>query len=178
MTKLPSDEIIARIEAALYSSGRPLSLEEIIKASGIESQDKVKKILNELINKTKVTFKAIEISKLDDGSYVLQLKPSYAPIVRKFSNKPQISLSVLKTLSYIAYEQPVITKRLVEIRGSKVYAHLKELEEMQFINYKSSGRIKVYNTTDKFNNYFGISDIKSLKKSLLLNPRELLKKNT
>ena len=37
MTKLPPDEIIARIEAALYSAGRPLTIEDIVKASGIES---------------------------------------------------------------------------------------------------------------------------------------------
>lgn len=178
MTKLPDDEIVARIEAALYSSGRPLTLDEIIRASGIESREKVKKLLNELINKTQVVFKALEIAKLEDGSYVFQLKPIYNPIVKRFSNKPQISNSVLKTLSYIAFEQPVTTRRLLEIRGSKVYHHLKELQEEDFINYKSSGRIKVYTTTSKFNSYFGINDLKSLKKSLLLNPKELEKKNT
>lgn len=178
MARLPNDEIIARIEAALYSSGRPLTLEEIIRASGIESKDKVRKLLNELINKTQVVFKALEIAKLEDGTYVLQLKPIYNPIVKRFSNKPQISNSVLKTLSYIAFEQPVTTRRLLEIRGSKVYNHLKELQEEDFIHCKSSGRIKVYTTTSKFNSYFGINDLKSLKKSLLLNPKELEKKNT
>jgi segregation and condensation protein B len=178
MTKLPTDEIIARIEAALYSSGRPLTIEEIVNASGIDSREKIKRLLTELINKTKVAFKALEIAKLEDGTYVFQLKSSYAPIIKKFSNTPQISNSVMKTLSYIAYEQPVTSKRLVEIRGSKVYLHLKELENLEFISHKSSGRVKVYNTTPKFKNYFGISDIAMLKKSLLLNPRELPKKNT
>lgn len=178
MTKLPNDEIIARIEAALYSSGRPLSMEEIIKASGIDSKEKVKRLLNELINKTRVVFKALEIAKLEDGSFVFQLKPSYNPIVKRFSTKPQISNSVLKTLSYIAFEQPVTTRRLLEIRGSNVYNHLRELEEENFVSFKTSGRIKVYTTTSKFNAYFGINDLKSLKKSLLLNPKESEKKNT
>ncbi len=169
MTKLPHDEIIARVEAALYAAGRPLTIEDITKASGLESKEKIKKILNELINKTKVVFKAIEIVKLDDGKYVLQLKPNYMPIVKKFASKPQISNSVLKTLSYIAYEQPVTSKRLVEIRGSKVYTHLKELEQLDFIEVKNAGRLKIFNTTKKFQNYFGINDLKSLKSSLLLN---------
>ena len=85
LTKLPLDEIIARVEAALYSAGRPLTIEEITKASGIDSKEKIKKILNELMNKTKVVFKAIEIVKLNDGSYVFQLKSNYTPIVRKFA---------------------------------------------------------------------------------------------
>ena len=169
MTKLPLDEIIARVEAALYSAGRPLTIEEITKASGIDSKEKIKKILNELMNKTKVVFKAIEIVKLNDGSYVFQLKSNYTPIVRKFASKPQISNSVLKTLSYIAYEQPITSKRLVEIRGSKVYSHLKELEQIEFIVHKNVGRIKIYHTTRKFQDYFGINDLKLLKHSLLLN---------
>lgn len=178
MAKLPNDEVVARIEAALYSAGRPISLEEIVNASGTDSKERVKRLLVELINKTKVTFKALEIAKLEDNSYVLQLKPSYAPIVKKFSNRPQISNSVLKTLSYIAYEQPVTTKRLLEIRGSKVYYHLRDLQEQEFVQFKSSGRIKVYTTTGKFNNYFGVSDLKMLKKSLLLQPEDGGKKNT
>ncbi len=177
MTKLPQDEIIARIEAALYAAGRPLTIEDLTKASGIDSKDKIRKILNELINKTKVVFKAIEIVKLDDGRYVFQLKPNYSPIVKKFALKPQISNSVLKTLSYIAYEQPVTSKRLVEIRGSKVYSHLKELEQSDFIIVKNAGRLKIYNTTKKFQNYFGITDLKSLKTSLLLNGQQNIKSN-
>ncbi|HXS60957.1 MAG TPA: SMC-Scp complex subunit ScpB [Candidatus Sulfopaludibacter sp.] len=175
MTKLPQDEVIARIEAALYAAGRPLTIEELTKASGTDSKDKTKKILNELINKTKVVFKAIEIIKLDDDRYVFQLKPNYSPIVKKFASKPQISNSVLKTLSYIAYEQPVTSKRLVEIRGSKVYSHLKELEQSDFIIFKNAGRLKVYNTSKKFQNYFGITDLKSLKTSLLLNEQKNIK---
>jgi len=173
LTKLPPDEVIARVEAALYAAGRPLTIDELTKASGIESREKIKKILNELINKTKVIFKAIEIIKLDDGRYVFQLKPNFSPIVKKFASKPQISNSVLKTLSYIAYEQPVTSKRLVEIRGSKVYTHLKEIEQLDFITAKTAGRLKIYNTTKKFQNYFGINDLKLLKTTLLLNePRK------
>lgn len=172
MIKLPPDEVIARVEAALYVAGRPLTIDEITKASGLDSKEKIRKILNELINKTKVVFKAIEIVKLDDGKYVFQLKPNYSPIVKKFASKPQLPNTVLKTLSYIAYEQPVTSKRLVEIRGSKVYSHLKELELLDFIISKSAGRLKIYNTTKKFQSYFGISDLKSLKTALLLNERQ------
>ena len=38
MVKIAGEnEAAARIESALYSSGRPLSIEELIKASGTES---------------------------------------------------------------------------------------------------------------------------------------------
>jgi len=64
------DEATARIEAALYSSGRPLSIEDLIKASGTESRQKTLNILNNIMKKSKSAFKAIEIATLSDGSYV------------------------------------------------------------------------------------------------------------
>ena len=78
---LPEDEVTARIEAALYSAGRPLTMDEMIRASGTNSKEKTAKVLADLVRKAKSAFKAIEIAQLEDGSYVFQLKPSYAPLV-------------------------------------------------------------------------------------------------
>ena len=79
MTKIENeDEAAARLEAALYSSGRPLSIEELIKASGTENRAKTLNILENMMKKTKNVFKAIEIVTLPDGSYVFQLKPEYS----------------------------------------------------------------------------------------------------
>ena len=68
-------DAIARTEAALYSSGRPLKIDEIIRASGTESRIKTKQILDDLVKKTKSAFKAIEIAILPDGSYVFCALP-------------------------------------------------------------------------------------------------------
>jgi segregation and condensation protein B len=163
----PEEEIVARIEAALYSAGRPLSVDELIKASGTNSKEKTLRIVNDLARKTKAAFKAIEIAQLEDGTYVFQIKPEYTPLVRKFAQHPLISSAALKTLSYIAYEQPVTSKRLVQIRGSQVYSHVKLLEQMQFVEHESLGRLKVYRTTPKFQNYFGITDMNAMKSKLV-----------
>jgi len=166
---LPDDEVIARIEAALYSSGRPLSLDELIKASGTGSKEKTLRVANDLAKKSKSVFKAIEIAQLDDGTFVFQLKPEYTPLVRRFAQHPLIPSGALKTLSYIAYEQPVTSKRLVQIRGSQVYTHLKELQQLKFIEHESLGRLKVYRTTKAFQEYFGIADINAMKSKLVSN---------
>ena len=164
---LPEDEVTARIEAALYSAGRPLTVDELIRASGTNSKEKTVKVLNDLMRKAKSAFKAIEIAQLEDGSYVFQLKPSYTPLVRRFAQRPIIPAAAQKTLTYIAYEQPVTSKRLVQIRGSQVYQHVKELEQMQFIEHENLGRLKVYRTTKKFQEYFGITDLNSMKSKLV-----------
>ena len=166
---LPEDEIAARIEAALYSAGRPLSLDELIRASGTNSKEKTHRVVNELAKKTNSTFRAIEIAQLEDGTYVFQIRPQYTPLVRKFAQHPLLPPGALKTLSYVAYEQPVTSKRLVQIRGSQVYSHIKLLEQLQFIEHENLGRLKVYRTTSKFQNYFGIADLNAVK-SKLVNP--------
>lgn len=167
---LPEDEITARIETVLYSSGRPLSLDEIVMASGISSRARVTRILTTLIDKTKSTFKAIEIARLDDGNFVLQVKSEYTPLVRKFAQRPIVSSAALRTLSYIAYEQPLNSRRLLQIRGSQVYGHLRELLQMDFVEFERVGRLKIYRTTKKFQIYFGITDLNSMKEKLLVMP--------
>jgi segregation and condensation protein B len=164
---LPEAEIAARIEAALYCAGRPLSLDELIKASGTNSKEKTHRVVKDLAAKAKSTFRAIEIAQLEDGKYVFQVRPEYTPLVRKFAQHPLLPSGALKTLSYVAYEQPVTSKRLVQIRGSQVYVHIKVLEQMQFVEHENLGRLKVYRTTPKFQNYFGITDLNEVRSKLV-----------
>jgi len=168
MVKIEGEnEATARIESALYSSGRPLSIEELIKASGTESRPRTLAILDSLIKKTKNVFAAIEIVVLPDGNFVFQLKPEYSSSVRKYASKPILSRAVQKTLSYIAYSQPISSRQLVEVRGSGVYSQLKELRQLNFIEYQNVGRLRIYSTTQKFQKYFGIEgDVDVLKQKL------------
>ncbi len=161
------DEATAKIESALYSAGRPLSIEDLIRASGTESRPKTLALLDSIMKKTKNAFKSIEIVILPDGNYVFQLKPEYSSSIRRYASKPILSKATQKTLSYIAFEQPVSSKQLVEIRGSGVYVHLKELRQLDFIENQNIGRMKIYSTTEKFQKYFGISgDVNILKQRL------------
>ena len=162
-----NDDATAKIESALYSAGRPLSVEDLIRASGTESRPKTLALLDSIMKKTKNAFKSIEIVILPDGNYVFQLKPEYSSSVRKYASKPILSKATQKTLSYIAFEQPVSSKQLLEIRGSGVYVHLKELRQLDFIENQNIGRMKIYSTTEKFQKYFGISgDVNILKQRL------------
>ena len=167
MGKIEDDDAMARLEASLYSAGRPLTIEELIRASGTESRTKTLALMTNLVKKTKVVFRAIEVASLPDGSYVFQLKPEFNTVIRKYASKPLLPTATLKTLSYIAYMQPVSSKRLVEVRGSGVYMHLKLLQQLDYIEHQNVGRLKIYNTTEKFQKYFGIQGDKDLLKQKL-----------
>ena len=168
------NESTARLESALYSAGRPLSIEELIRASGTESRTKTLNLIERLMHKAKTAFKAIEIVTLPDGSYVFQLKPEYSSSIgRRYASRPILPKATQKTLSYIAYEQPISSKQLVEVRGTGVYSHLKELGQLDFIEHQNVGRLKVYNTTEKFKKYFGIQgDVDILKQKLFKRRRK------
>jgi len=168
MIKIQNEnDVAARLESALYSAGRPLTLEELIKASGTESRQKTTSTLDSIIKKMKNVFKAIEVVILPDGSYVFQLKPEYSSSIRKYASKPLLSRATQKTLSYIALEQPISSKQLLEVRGSGVYTHLKELRQLNFIEHQAVGRLRIYSTTEKFQKYFGIEgDVNALKQKL------------
>lgn len=161
------DDAGARLEAALYSAGRPLTMEELIRASGTESRSKTLALMTNLVKKVKSTFKAIEIASLTDGSYVFQLKPEFNTVIRKYASKPLLPTATLKTLSYIAYMQPISSKQLVEIRGSGVYLHLRLLHQLDYIEHQNVGRMKIYTTTEKFQKYFGIQGDKDALKQKL-----------
>ncbi len=125
------------------------------------------------MKKTKIAFKALEITILPDGSYVMQLKPEYSSTVKRYASKPVLPNATLKTLSYIAYMQPIASKQLVETRGSGVYAHLKELRQLDYITHQNVGRLKIYTTTEKFQKYFGIQgDVEDLKSRLFSKVRK------
>ena len=167
------DEATARIEAALYSAGRPLSIEELIRASGTESRTKTLNLLNNIMKKAKSAFKAVEIATLPDDSYVFQLKPEYSATIWRYASKPILQKATLKTLSYIAYMQPISSKQLVETRGTGVYSHLKELRQLDYIQHENVGRLRIYNTTTKFKKYFGIEgDADLLKQKLFKRVRK------
>lgn len=157
------EEMMARIEAALYAAGKPLSIKEIQQAAGTNSSSKAAKLARVIAKKINENMQALEVLELEDGSFVMQLKLQYNNIVRKFASKPFLANSVLKTLSCIAYMQPVSAKQLVEVRGSQVYAHLKLLVQTGFVKYEKVGRNKVYRTSRKFQEYFGAESVEVLK---------------
>lgn len=158
---------LALLEAALYVSGRPLSLNELCSVLKTRSKNKAKKLARMLMQEYAGRNTALEILELNDDRFVLQLKAEFTPHVRKLVNRPLLSAGPLKTLSYIAYKQPVSQKRVIEVRGRHVYSHIRLLKEMNLIATERKGRLTLLRTTDYFADYFGLShDLSTMKREL------------
>jgi segregation and condensation protein B len=155
------------VEAALYVAGHPLDLNELCSVLKTRSKNKAKKLVRTLMQQYASRRTSLEILELKDERYVLQLRADYTPLVRRFVNRPLLSTGPLKTLSYIAYRQPVSQKRVIDVRGNHAYGHTKVLKEMGLIVGERSGRSSLLRTTEYFADYFGLShDTAAMKKEL------------
>ena len=155
------------IEAALYVAGRPLDINELCSVVNTRSKKKAEQLLETIISDYASRSTAMEILRLKDERFVMQIKPEFTPLVKKLVNRPLLSSGPLKTLSYIAYRQPITSKRVIEVRGQHAYGHVKLLKEMGLVAAERNGRSIVLKTTDYFADYFGLTqDTISMKRDL------------
>ncbi len=154
-------------EAGLYVAGRPLDLKTLGSVVGTRSKRKVRKLAKALVVDYKSRITAIEVLELEGERFVMQLKPEYTSKVRRLATRPLLSAGPLKTLSYIAFRQPVPQVQVIDVRGHHAYSHLRQLEEMELIIREGAGRKKLIRTTQFFADFFGLShDLRAMKRQL------------
>lgn len=169
------------IEAALYVAGYPLELKTLCSIAHLYSKRKIYELARSLVEEYKNRNSPLEILELEDKKFVMQLKPSYVPKVRRLSIKPLLTEGPLRTLSYIAYRQPIAQAKVIDVRGAQAYEHVRKLMEMGLISRERFGKSHLLKTTELFANYFGLSkDSRLMKKQLdaLFSNEEIEKKNT
>ena len=149
---------LAMLEATLYAAGRPVDIESLKPVLRTKSDKVVLRLVGELAGRYAARGSALEVKELPGNRVILQLKTKFGKMVRRFTKRPLMTRGPLKTLSYIAYNQPVEQMKVVADRGSHVYAHLRLMEEMGLIiRNRPEGRGVVVNTTPYFADYFGFS---------------------
>jgi segregation and condensation protein B len=158
----------AVIEAIIYVTDEPLSLQQIAAATG-RPIDHVKGILDELVDEYARPDRGLSIRELA-GGYKMATKPEHHEEIRQFVKnlKPplKLSLAALETLAVIAYKQPITAPEIMEIRGVQGAGVLKTLLDRKLI--ATAGRKNVigkpilYKTTRDFLIQFGLKDLSEL----------------
>lgn len=158
---------LALLEAGLYVAGRPLDLKTLASVTGTRSKKKLKKLAKTLVENYRNRDTALEVLELEGERFVMQLKVEYTDKVRKLATRPLLSAGPLKTLSYIAFRQPIPQIQVIDVRGHHAYGHLTQLEEMELIVREGIGRKKMIRTTEFFADFFGLShDLRTMKRQL------------
>ncbi len=140
-----------KIEAALFISGRFMSLQEIVALTEINPII-LKKILSDLQDK----YKDAGINVIQqENSWKMEVSESYVWLVNKLATgSTEFSKAEQETLATIAYKNPVKQSVIIKIRGNKAYDHIKNFVELGLINKKKIGHTAELSLTEKFSDYF------------------------
>jgi segregation and condensation protein B len=143
----------AIVEAAVYSAGRPLTLDELARTTRLDPE-KIREHLRAIAREYTKRESAIEVAQIGT-KWTMQIRSEYAERARSFA-PPEIDRDLLKTAALIAYHQPILQSDLFDMIGAKVYEHTKALEELGLISRKPSGRSFSLATTRYFAEFFGL----------------------
>jgi segregation and condensation protein B len=95
---------------------------------------------------------AITIAKFG-SEYRMMLRSEYADFTGEFS-KADMSGGTMRTLSTIAYNQPVLQSALFKVLGSRTYDDVRELMERDFVSGRKKGQTLELTTTKRFQGVF------------------------
>ena len=155
------------IQAILFASGDPVSLERL--ASSLEiSAKEISQALNELIIELEGENSGICIIKMDNR-FQMCAKPVFSEEIRKvvdLKRHAPLSGAAMEVLAIISYNQPVTKAFVSEVRGVDCSGIVASLVEKNLIEEKGRlnlpGRPLLYGTTSNFLKCFGIVSLDEL----------------
>ncbi|MDP6478552.1 MAG: SMC-Scp complex subunit ScpB [Phycisphaerales bacterium] len=164
---LDSIDAVARVEAVLVTSERPVREARLVEATGLGVAD-VRAAIASLNDTYEDSNRVFRITAVADGWQVLTL-PEVAPVLARLlaaRQQARLSQAAMETLSIIAYRQPVLRAEIEAIRGVACGEVLRGLLERRLIRIagraEELGRPMLYGTTREFLRIFGLSGIDDL----------------
>jgi segregation and condensation protein B len=156
------------IEAAFFSSARPLTLEELNDLDPDASLAEVRASVDQLREHYDFDGHGVEVVEMGGGFQILT-RPALAAALeraRVAQRSPRLTAAMLETLAVIAYRQPVGRAEIEDIRGVSGAGVLRTLQERGLIEVvgrsEGMGRPLLYGTTPLFLELLGIADLGNL----------------
>jgi segregation and condensation protein B len=163
-----SEELKKMVEALLFASSEPLSINALKRALGEDDTEAIEQSLTELAKEYEES-RAIFIEKVQ-GGYQIFTKPEYDYLIKSLvdeEKKYNISRAALEVLAIVAVFQPITKPEIESIRGISsdgVVKNLLDIELLKIVGRLSTpGRPILYATTPEFLQYFHLADTEDLK---------------
>jgi segregation and condensation protein B len=160
-----TDENKKIIEAALFVSGKILTLEDLARLCHSGNRGQIRKTLEELQKEYGEKDTSIEIYE-SNGGYGMRVKRVYEDKVIHLVPDTDMAPAVLKTLALIAYTQPIKQSEVIKLRGNGAYKYIEKLKDIELIETHKSSRTKIITVTNKFKEYFHIQEVKEVFKDI------------
>ena len=164
---MPSNELRAALEAILFVSNEPVSLDSLAEALA-EKHEEIIKELDEIKQTLDATIGGFTLEQTA-GGWRLATRPEHESVLKKYfarKGESRLSIAALETLAIVAYRQPITAPEISDIRGVNSTAVIRTLLERHLI--RVAGRKNVvgapflYRTTREFLIHFGLNDIRDL----------------
>ncbi len=170
-TNKQDDNVKAVIEALLFSSDKPLFIEQIKRVLDNLDANQIRKTLEDLRNEYERSNRGMRVYEVA-GGFQMIAATHFSSFLRKLYKGPQhsdkLSRPALETLAIIAYKQPLSKKEIEILRRVNVDGVMATLVDKNLIRVtgrkKAPGRPKVYGTTRQFLEYFGLKSLEELPK--------------
>src|SRR6266849_4288118 len=162
------NELRAALEAILFVTNEPVTLEELVDAFGEEERSAIVTQLDEIRRLLEANVGGFMLEQTA-GGWRLATRPEHEPTLKKYFAKKgenRLSLAALETLAIVAYRQPVTAPEVNDLRSVNSTAVIRTLLERRMI--RVAGRKNVvgspflYRTTRDFLVHFGLNDIRDL----------------
>ncbi|MCL7384368.1 MAG: SMC-Scp complex subunit ScpB [Thaumarchaeota archaeon] len=171
-------EIVTRIEALLFTASKPVDVRELLSICGLRKKEKILSAVRELMKKYNNSESAVELVELPGERFYLRLRREYHELVKKYVKRPLFSRGIMRTLSFIAYHQPIEQSKVASVRGNSAYKHIKILIERGLVEAEEKGRTRILRTTQLLADYLGVPNNPSaIKKALISRMDENKKKD-
>ncbi|HEY4491830.1 MAG TPA: SMC-Scp complex subunit ScpB [Acidobacteriota bacterium] len=165
---MENTEIKSLLEALLFTSTEPLTLDHFISVIPDTDKTTLAEILSEMREEWEARHAGVVLREIANG-YQLFSNPRWYPQIQALFSKPlivRLSRSSLETLAIIAYKQPITLPEVSEIRSCNAAGTLKTLLECNFVKVlgrkRVVGRPFLYGTTREFLIHFGLKDLSEL----------------
>ncbi len=111
-------QLKALIEALLFVSENPLSLERMKEAIGGVQKRELQRLLSGLMEEYALAPRGFTLVEVAEG-FQFRTRPEYAEWIKKLKKAKPLALTQpgLETLAIIAYKQPVVRGEIEKIRG-------------------------------------------------------------
>lgn len=162
------------VEALLFASGEPLTVDTILRALGAEDDSPARRAVEQSLQELSAEFppegeRGFELARLAGGWAFRTNALSESTVKALFeipSEASHLSPAAMECLSIIAYLQPVTRPQIAEIRGVNSDSPVRSLLDRELIDdlgrAHDKGGAVLYGTTRRFEAMFGLADIEAL----------------
>ncbi len=167
---MAEDNIKSVVEALLFASEHPVTIEQLKIILGNLEPSEIRLKLEELKSEYAQSNRGIRITEVA-GGFRMITAPDFAQFIRKLYKErhvERLSRPALETLAIVAYKQPVTKLEIGLLRNVNIDGVIKSLLDKNLIRIsgrkKAPGRPYVFSTTRQFLEYFGLKSLEELPK--------------